>query len=161
MPIYTIPKEAKFSHHPLQWHTGTTAEVRMVHMFNNWKIDGARTNVINKVWGYSYSIDHHYCSARLGCKLFPDFIRLVTYVYDAGVRLRDKKLKEFGYNDAVFISAIDFVSAGDKSAWLFTVDGKEISQPVSKDTKPKSGAFLFPYYNDGAPHKIETLITKI
>lgn len=156
MPIYTIPKGAKFSVHPLQWHEGTTREARIIQMFPSWKIEGART-IINKVWGYSYGIDHQYCSARLGCKLFPDYIRLVTYVYDQGVRLREKKLKDFDYNDAVFTSAIDFDKKNNQ--WIFTIDEKIVKVPVNSTT-PRQGAFLFPYYNDGAPHKIETLINK-
>lgn len=158
MPIYNIPKGAKFSVHPLQWHEGATREARIIQMFPSWKIESARTNVINKVWGYSYGIDHHYCSARLGCKLFPDYIRLVTYVYDGGIRLREKKLKDFGYYDAAYTSAIDFDRKNNR--WIFTLDEKNVIIDLEKATTPRRGAYLFPYYNDGAPHKIETLINK-
>lgn len=135
--IYTIKKGQHSCKHPLSSHSGTVNEARIVTVDESWKHDGIKS--IHKLWGFGYGFDHHINSARLGIKLFADYFRLVTYIYDAGIRLREKKIIDYPY-DTTFASSIDY----NQGYFVFNVDGVEAK--VSVTQKPKPGFYLFPYF---------------
>ena len=137
----------------MQWHNGTTSETRMITLLD-W-YTGETFTFISKLWGYSYGA-HQHNSARLGIKLFPDYVRLVTYVYDSGVRLKEQKIIDLPYGSA-FVSGIDF----KQGSWVFKVDQKETGVKVT--SRPEFGYFLFPYFGGRvtAPKDIKTEILNI
>jgi len=151
--IYTIKKGGHSCSHPMQWHNGTTSETRMITLLD-W-YTGETFTFISKLWGYSYGA-HQHNSARLGIKLFPDYVRLVTYVYANRVRLKEKFICEMEYG-STFVSGIDY----SEGWWRFMVDDRMVE--VSTVVRPKWGYFLFPYYggSEPAPKNILTTIEKI
>lgn len=151
--IYIIPKGKNNCRHPLSWHNGTVKEARLVTL-TDWHTGGTYT-FISKIWGYAYG-NHHYSSARLGIKLFPDYARLVTYVYDLGVRIKEKKIIDIEYG-STFVSSIDFES----HTWVFRVDNKTVLVPAA--ARVQAGFYLFPYFGgtETAPKNIITEIQKL
>lgn len=128
----------------------------MVVMDSSWYCPGTKSSTIHKIWGYSYRISPHIHSARLGVKLFADYMRLVTYIYDGGIRLREKKIIDLPYGSA-FASSIDW----DMGFYVFRVDDAEVSQSVGHI--PGAGIYLYPYFGgqETAPHNITTEIISL
>lgn len=149
--IYTIKKGQHSCKHSLSAHSGTVREARIVTVTSSWRHEGIKS--IHKLWGFGYGYQHHINSARLGLKLFADYFRLVTYVYDNGIRLKEKKITDLPY-DTTFASSIDYSS----QAFLFIVDGVEVKVSVSQTPKP--GFYLFPYFG-GKEVPANDVITQI
>lgn len=152
--IYTIKKGQHSCKHTLSAHSGTVREARIVTVDESWRHEGIKS--IHKLWGFGYGYQHQINSARLGLKLFADYFRLVTYIYDAGIRLKEKKIKDYPYN-TTFASSIDFVSG----LLVFNVDGTEVK--VSVTQTPKAGFYLFPYFggNEVPERDVITQIIRI
>lgn len=153
---YTIKKGQHACNHLLETHAGTTAEKRTVTVHPSWQT-GTKQTTIHKLWGYSYGF-HHDCSARLGLKLLADKFRLMAYVYDGGLRIRECeqkiKITELPYG-STFESEIIF----DLNRWIFTVNDKT-TVVKTLHTFAKVGYFLYPYFGgkETAPHDIKTII---
>lgn len=152
--IYTIKKGQHSCKHPLSSHSGTVNEARIVTVDESWKHDGIKS--IHKLWGFGYDFNHQINSARLGMKIFPDYFRLVTYIYDGGIRIKEKKIAEYPYG-TTFISAIDY----EHGVIKFTVDGNEVKVSVAQT--PKAGFYLFPYFGgkEVPVRDVKTQIIKI
>lgn len=152
--IYTIKKGQHTCKHTLSAHSGTVREARIVTVDESWRHEGIKS--IHKLWGFGYDFNHHINSARLGMKLFADYFRLVTYVYDGGIRLKEQKIKDYPYN-TTFASSIDYV----QGLLVFSVDGVEAK--VSVNQVPKAGFYLFPYFGgkEVPVRDVKTQIIKI
>lgn len=137
MAVYIIKKGRHSSGVHIAFHAGTLVESRMVTVTGTWRHEGIKS--IHKLWGFCYGIHHHFNSARLGLKLFDDYIRLMTYVYDAGMRMKEKKIADLPY-DSTFKSTIVYTD----NVFIFSVNDTDVDVPVSQS--PCAGYYLYPYF---------------
>jgi hypothetical protein len=106
---------------------------------------------INKLWGFSDNEQqHHQFSARIGWRWSSGALRLFGYVYNEGiVSAKEITTVPIGAAVACRIAVKD-------GAYVFAVNGKEISLHRKSATALAKGYRLYPYFggDEPAPHEV-------
>lgn len=175
MATYTIKKGRHYSTNWLGlffrflfgWHFGS--EQRVVVRFSKSCLHGnddpldAKDELKDrhKVFGLSSSFfSHHESSARFAWVEHNGYIRLYTYVYSGGRKLKDKGIMTIPVER-------DYVLVLQRAThvWWFTLETIEGTIIASKSVlvKGKTGPHiyrkLYPYYGGDHPAKVDTKIT--
>jgi hypothetical protein len=144
---YTIKKGSHYCNHPILTHNGTTLESRLVTITTSWKFVSGTDEYpcVHKIWGFTYGIDPHHTSARIGLKKMTDGVKLMSYVYDGGTKLKDKLIctlywKDYDGDIKDLRTSIRYVSG----KFIFSVNN--FTADIDVSSKPSAGLFLFPYY---------------
>jgi hypothetical protein len=106
----------------------------------------AEATDVNKLYGFTETLDNHINSARIGWRYLNNRLELFAYVYVNGTLLRDATYTPPFIKTVDIGAEINCSIAVSGASYIFTIDGVEVRTPRGLTTTTFSGYQQYPYF---------------